>query len=337
MEALLKDARYACAMMRRNPGFTTAGLLTLALGMIPGFPVWWSSAVPKPRVRSVSYVVTPGYAEALGLRLKAGRFFQAPDLTGGVRPWIVNEEFARLYLPPKPLGQQFVVPASGPGAQTPVPETVHQIIGVVGNVLKNGNDSKPLAAHYILARSRDDVRFYGRFQIVVRAAAAPATLAPQMRAVIRDLAPAAAVETETLENRFAESVGEPRFAMIILVTFVMLALVLASIGLYGVLSYGVTQRRREPGVRAALGAGRRDRVGLVLREALSVTAIGLAIGLPGAAALTRLMQSVLFGVTPLDPVSFAVAPVVLALVAAAACLLPASRAASSDPFRSAAL
>jgi putative ABC transport system permease protein len=320
---------------RAIPGVIAAGAGNMMpLGnatMIAGFPAVWSSATPKPRVRSISYIVTPGYAEAVGLRLKAGRFFQETDLASGVRPWIVNEEFAHLYLPHNPVGMRFVVPASGPGTQPPIPERTNEVVGIVGNVLKSGNDSKPQAEHYLLARTIDDARFSSQFQIVVRAAGNPSALAPQMRAAVRDLAPTAAVETETLANRFAESVGEPRFAMTILVTFATLALVLASIGLYGVLSYGVTQRKRELGVRAALGASRGSLVALVIREGLAVTALGLAVGLVAAAALTRLMQGVLFGVTPLDAASFVTAPLVLLPVAVAACLLPASRAARTDP------
>ena len=113
---------------------------------------------------------------------------------------------------------------------------------------------------------------------------------------------------------------------------------LASVGLYGVLSYSVSQRRREFGVRAALGASRRRLLLLVLREGLTLTAIGITLGLAGAAALTRLMQSALFGITPLDPTSFALAASLLLTVALAACLIPGTRAASVDPaesFRSA--
>ena len=114
-------------------------------------------------------------------------------------------------------------------------------------------------------------------------------------------------------------------------TFAALALALASVGLYGVLSYGVAQRRRELALRAALGARRADLVGLVLREGLAVTIAGAALGLVAATGLTRWMQGVLFGVTPLDAVSFALAPVVLLPVAVAACLLPARRAGATDP------
>ena len=119
--------------------------------------------------------------------------------------------------------------------------------------------------------------------------------------------------------------------MTVLVSFAALALVLASIGLYGVLTYAVSQRRRELGVRAALGASRLALVSLVLREGLAASTIGVVLGLAGAGALTRLMRATLFGVAPLDPVSFAIAPLVLVPVALAACLLPANRAASTDP------
>jgi ABC-type antimicrobial peptide transport system permease subunit len=118
---------------------------------------------------------------------------------------------------------------------------------------------------------------------------------------------------------------------VVLGTFAILALLLAGGGLYAVLSYAVSQRRREFGVRAALGAGRSELVGLVLREAMSVTAIGLAIGLTAAALLTRFLEGMLFGVAPLDSITFAAAPVLLVGVAVAACIGPARRAARADP------
>jgi ABC-type antimicrobial peptide transport system permease subunit len=135
----------------------------------------------------------------------------------------------------------------------------------------------------------------------------------------------------TLASQVEHSVGEPRFAAFVLVAFASLALLLAATGLYGVLSHGVEQRRREMGVRLAVGATRFSIVTLVLRQGLAVTGVGLAIGLAGSAAATRLMEGVLFGIQPLDIVSFAVAPAVLLAVAAVACLLPARRAATTDP------
>jgi ABC-type antimicrobial peptide transport system permease subunit len=183
---------------------------------------------------------------------------------------------------------------------------------------------------YIVAR--DQAEFGSRFELVIRTAGAPSSLAPGVRAAVHDALPAAAIETLPLSQRVAESVDQPRFAATVLVTFAILALTLASVGLYGVLSYNVSQRRRELGVRAALGAGKPDLVRLVIREGLGASTLGLILGLLAAAALTRLMQSVLFGVGPLDAVAFAAAPLVLIPIAVIACLLPASRAAQTDPI-----
>jgi ABC-type antimicrobial peptide transport system permease subunit len=154
-----------------------------------------------------------------------------------------------------------------------------------------------------------------------------------LRAAVREIEPNAVAldRVATLSSQIATSVGQPRFAATVLGVFAALALTLAAIGLYGVLSYNVSARRREIGVRAALGASRRDLLGLVLRQGLGVTAIGLAIGLIAAAGLTRLMETMLFGVEALDPLSFIAAPAVLFAVACLACLVPAARAARVDP------
>lgn len=134
-----------------------------------------------------------------------------------------------------------------------------------------------------------------------------------------------------LADKLSSSVGEPRFAAFVLVTFSAIALVLAATGLYGVLSYSVAQRRSEIGIRAALGATKSNLVRMVLREGLTATVIGLIGGVAAAALATRAMASVLFGVTPLDRVAFSVGPLVLLVVACAACLIPAWRAARIDP------
>jgi putative ABC transport system permease protein len=291
---------------------------------IAGFPAPWTPpGGERKSARSLIYLVTPGYAEALGLRVKKGRLFAAGDLTGGVNAWMVNEEFARMYLPPDPIGYRWTNPA------TPTsPERINEVVGVVGNTLKNGNDSAAQPEVYQLPR--EPGRFFARFEIVARTAVDPSSVAPVLRSAVRDLAPSAAVETVVLTQRVAESVDEPRFATTILATFALLALALASVGLYGVLSYGVSQRRRELGLRAALGASRSTIVRQIVGEGLRVTTIGLLIGLAAAAAVTRMMQSVLFGIEPLDAVSFGLAPIVLVPIAVLACLVPAARAASTD-------
>jgi predicted permease len=317
------------ARTRALPGVSVAGASNMMpldrATLIAGFPAPWTAPGGERRsARSLTYIVTPGYAEALGLRLKKGRVFAESDFGSGVVPWVVNEEFARLYLPSDPIGYQWKYPATAA-----TPERINEVVGVVANTLKNGNDTAVQPENYQIPR--DPARFTGRFEIVARTAGDPSAAAPALRSLVRELAPGSAVETVTLSQRLETSVDEPRFAMTILVVFALLALTLASIGLYGVLSYSVSQRRRELGVRTALGASRSAIVRQVIGEGLVVTAIGLGIGLASAAALTRLMQSALFGIEPLDPVSFVLAPVVLIPIALAACLLPAVRAASTDP------
>jgi ABC-type antimicrobial peptide transport system permease subunit len=134
-----------------------------------------------------------------------------------------------------------------------------------------------------------------------------------------------------LSDKVSASVATPRFAAALLAGFAGVALLLAAIGLYGVLSYGVSERQREMGVRAALGASRGRIVALVVREGLIVVTAGLVVGLAGAAASSRLMEAALFGVTPLDPLSYLFAPAILLAVAVAACLVPARRASRVEP------
>jgi putative ABC transport system permease protein len=322
VQAMLQRARAL-------PGVIAAGASNMmpldGATAIAAFPSPWMAAGGEPRTaRSFQYSITPGYAEALGLRLKKGRFFSERDRSTGVREWIVNEEFARQYLPPDPIGYQWTPPAAGTA-----PGRTNEIVGVVANTLKNGNDTAVQSEHYNVPQA--PVRFYGRFEIVARTAGDPSSVAPQLRALARELAPTSAVETVVLSQRLAESMDQPRFAMTVLVAFAVLALALASVGLYGVLSYGVSQRRREMGLRAALGASRRRLMALVIGEGLAVTSIGLAAGLIGAALVTRLMQGALFGIAPLDLMSFAAAPLALVPVAIASAALPALRAASTDP------
>jgi len=314
--------------LRAMPGVVAAGAGNMApldnSTMISGFPAPWTAPGAQPtNARAVSYIVTPGYQDALGLRVRQGRLFVDGDISSGTRAWVVNEEFARLYLPPQPLGYRFE-------QQTDAGKRQVEIVGIVANVLKDGNDRKPQPDMYVVARDRAE--FGARFELVIRTAGAPASLAPSVRAAVHDALPAAAIETVPLSQRVAASVDQPRFATTVLVTFAILALTLASVGLYGVLSYNVSQRRRELSVRAALGAEKSDLVRLVIREGLGATTMGLALGLLTAAGLTRLMQSVLFGVGPLDLVAFAAAPFILIPIAIVACLLPAARAARTDPI-----
>jgi putative ABC transport system permease protein len=172
----------------------------------------------------------------------------------------------------------------------------------------------------------------GHVTLVVKTHGDPAAMAPLLKDVVQQMEPRATIERlGPLTAKISASVGEPRFATFVLVAFAALALVLATTGLYGVLSYNVARRRREMAVRTALGATRGDIVKMVLREGLTMTVIGLAVGVALAAFATRAMASALFGVTPLDTVAFSAGPLLLFVLACATCLIPAHRAVSIDP------
>jgi putative ABC transport system permease protein len=319
------------ARLRSMRGVSAAG----AGAMIPlmartaatGFTLPEAVSGGKPRQgRALVYWVTPGYAEALGLRLRDGRFFEDRDGRGGTLATVVNQEFLRQHLNVSdPIGLRI------PGLVGQDPRVVAEIVGVVGNVLKDGNDRQPTPELYFVHGSHGQ-RISGQINFVIHADGNPATLAPDVRGVLSQMASEAIIDRiEPLSVNLSASLDAPRFAASIVGGFALVAIVLAAIGLYGVLSYSVSQRVRELAIRSALGAQRFDLVRLVLHEGLSVTFTGIALGVLGSGLLTRLMQDLLFGVSPLDAVAFTIAPLVLVVASVGACLGPALRAASTDP------
>lgn len=319
--------------LRALPGVEAAGAGNMApfggSTSIAGFPLPGAqTADGQPvQVRALSHTVSPGYAEALKMRLVEGRFINAADVTASTRALLVNEAFVRTYLTDgRPaLGRRF--DGLGDDDEDAAP---YELVGVVANVLPAAIDGKPEPAIYV---SHGRGSEYNRASLLVRTTSDPASFGPALRAIVRDVEPnAVAVDNiATLSSQVAASVATPRFAASVLGAFALLALVLAAVGLYGVLSYNVTTRRREMGVRAALGASRWNIVRIVLAQGLGVTAAGLAAGMIAASLLTRLMQNQLFGIKPLDPVSFIAAPAVLFAFAILACAIPARRATRIDP------
>ena len=324
-----REERFAQQLLdrlRSLPGVTAAGVANMA-------PLERSSLVAQVTLRGdaeepitarvLSYVVTPGFTEAMGLRLREGRPFQASDVSAPVVPILVNEEFVRLHLADgRPVaGRRFTSSFD--------PQSTTEIVGVVGNVLKDGLDRAPQPEIYTLPYGSRSLS--SDFNLAVRTAGDPLAIVAPLRAAVTDIDPAVAVDDfETMAGKVSASVSAPRFATTILAAFATIALALAAIGLYGVLSYQVSQRRRELGVRAALGASRPALLRLVLRQGLAVTAAGIVIGLVAALWLSELMAGLLFGVEAHDAVAFIVAPVALLVVAVAAILIPARRAASAD-------
>ena len=320
--------------IRATPGVTSAG----AANMMPLMPMTAVTGVTLPAAvgggkptsgRVLSYVVTPGYAEAMQLRLKEGRFFNERDTTSGVRAAIVNQEFVRQFLVgPRAVGLRLESALRG-RVRRRDRDHRRRRRRVEGRERRRRASRKCISC---TARARTASAASRRLSCA--ASAGHTELTATLRRLVREIDGGAAIDSVApLRTLVSASWAQPRFAASVVSGFARLAIGLAAIGLYGALSYSVSQRRRELGVRAALGATRGALVRLVLREGVSVTLAGVGLGIIAASLLTRLMTSLLFGTSPLDALSFSLGPALLVVVGVAASLVPALRAASIDPAR----
>ncbi len=315
--------------VRALPGVESAG----SADMVPVDLHFSRSSVyiegqPAPRAArapvAMSNRVSPGYFQAMGTRLLRGRDFIEQDDDNAPRVAIVNETFARRFFPGEDaIGKRFSL--GSPDA------ALTQIIGVVedGKYAGLNEDPKPFVARPIWQSS------VGPTSVIVRAAGSQAPLPTLIAAVRREaqqLDPHLPVASNTLVGKLSLPLLPARITAAALGGFGLLALVLAAMGIYGVMSYAVTQRTREIGVRMALGASSTDVLKLVIGQGMTLTLAGVAIGLGAALALTRLMKSLLFGVSATDPLTFAVIAALLAFVTLLACYLPARRATKVDPM-----
>ena len=268
--------------------------------------------------------ITPGYPESMGMRLVSGRWIEDTDDESAPLVVVINEGLARRFFPNEdPIGQRLNL------NDTANPQW-RQIVGVAAEARHFSIQGGSRDALYLPYRQSVTSTFY----VTVRSARDPAGLAAEVRAAVTEADPLLAVsEIQPMEAVVAGALGPERFVTVLVGLFAGVALVLAVVGLYGVVSYGVSQRVREIGVRLAVGAASGQVCGLVLRQSLWPVAVGLVLGVTGAAFLTRLMDSLLFGVSATDPWTYGLVSLLLALVAAAASALPAHRASCVDPIR----
>jgi putative ABC transport system permease protein len=293
-----------------------------------GFEVVGGSHSEPARRASAHYqIVGAGYFETLGIPLVRGRAFTARDSAASPSICIVNEEFARRYLSDRdPIGARIAVSAMDPAGPRTV---VREVVGVSRQVKVDGPGERQNAIEIYVPVLQNP--WYGA-SIAVKTAAEPTALAPAIRAAVaradKDLP---VTRLRTMDEVAAGSIAQPAFRAELAALFAGLALLLAAAGVFGVLAFAVSQRLREFGIRRALGARAVDVVRLVAVAALRITVAGAAVGLIAAAALTRFLGALLFGVRPLDPATFFAAPALLVGVALVACAAPALRAVRVDP------
>ncbi|HEU4930623.1 MAG TPA: ABC transporter permease [Pyrinomonadaceae bacterium] len=312
------------------PGVTSAGVVTPlpdARGFdTTGIDIEHQPVPPGQEPMVDRYIMTPGYLQALGIRLDRGREITDQDAQDAPLVLLVSESLATRFWPNEdPIGKRIKLPWN-PGRED---EPWRTVVGVVKDVKQYGLDKPGTSALY-LPHTQYPVPF---MTLVVRTAGDPAEMTATVRQAVqkldRDQVP---TEIATMSDVMAKSIQTQRFSMFVLGAFAILALALAAVGIYGVMSYVVAQRTHEIGIRIALGARMGNISMLVLKNALRMTITGIVLGAAGAFALTRLMKSLLFGVMPTDIPTFVVVCLSLMVVALVACYLPARRAAKVDPL-----
>jgi putative ABC transport system permease protein len=337
-DAIRAHMRELSDKLSSLPGVRAASFSSGALPLL-GEDDWffWIDGKPKPASQSemnsaLVYIVEPGYLTTMGIPLKQGRFFTDQDNERSPNVAVIDEALAKKYF----------------GAENPIGKRIHlgddedslQIVGVVGHTKQwdlGPDERQPLQTQlYIPFRAMSDGELRGGISgvdVVMRSDGAGLALWDSIRGAVQSHNSQNIItRPQTMNDVIAGSLARRRFSMTLLNAFAAVALLLASVGLYGVISYLVGQRTHELGVRIALGAGRREVLRLVINHGMKMALGGVAIGLIAAFGLTRLMANMLYGVSPTDPVTFAAIALLLVAVAMAACLVPAWRATKVDPL-----
>jgi predicted permease len=325
-EARIAFHRRAVAALGAIPGVRSAAASsTLPLSgndMGIGFRIEGRPVRDEDHGNAAYHAVSPDYFATMGMRLLRGRVFTERDDEHARGVIVISDTMARTYWPNEdPLGKRITVSYGNSGSR--------EVIGIVADVKESAVSEPPRAEMYTPFAQTP----WPFFTVVVRADRDPAPLAAALRTTVTQLDPEQPPgDVQTLGYYLREATAQPRFTAALAATFALLATVLAGLGIYGVLAYSVAQRRREIGIRMALGARAADVRALVVGQAVALGAIGVAAGVAAAIGLTRVLASLLFGVSASDPLTFAGVCMVLLIVVGAAAYLPARRATRVDPL-----
>jgi hypothetical protein len=280
-------------------------------------------------VNAIERVVSPSYFAALDIRLTAGRALNDADTMTSPQVIVVNRSFAARYLGATPIGA--IVPNLG---MCRGDNDRWQVVGVVDDVQQSAVSDPAQPELFIPFRQNGCPTAIPQPIVVIRTAGDPTAYVATLRSLLRAEAPSLALDSVmTMDERVMTMLAKPRLYAVVLVGFGVFALAIAGVGLYGVLSYSVAQRAREIGVRTALGAQPADIVALVLGQVAVIASAGIGVGVWVAFAVSRSLTTVLYGVNPHDAASFVAVPLLLVVVTAVACVVPARRAARVDPLK----
>jgi putative ABC transport system permease protein len=278
--------------------------------------------------------ISSDFFKAIGARLVSGRFFSARDDASAPPVVIVNQALAESYWPGQdPIGKEIGVDYVGAGRNTTSAPRFRQVVGIVANVKQKGLDLPAERALYTPYLQDETNHAFAGFNLFVRTIGPPTSVAGTVRALVRSLRPEQPIDVmQTMNDALFRALAPRRLSLVLVASFAALALSLSAIGIFGMIAYAVSQRTHEFGVCMALGARRRDVLQLVLGEGFKIVTAGVCAGIAASFALTRFMRSLLYGVGPNDPLTFAIVAVLFALVALAACYVPARRASHVDPM-----
>jgi putative ABC transport system permease protein len=278
--------------------------------------------------------ISSDFFKAIGTRLVSGRFFTVHDDANAPAVVIVNQALAESYWPGQdPIGKEIGVDYVGAGRNTAGAPRFRQVVGIVANVKQKGLDLPAKPALYTPYLQDETNHDFAGFNLFVRTTGPPTSIAGTVRVLVHSLRPDQPIDVmQTMNDALFRALAPRRLSLVLVGSFAALALLLSAIGIFGMIAYAVSQRTHEFGVRMALGAQRHDIVRLVLDEGFKIVTTGVVAGIVASFALTRFMRSLLYGIGPNDPLTLAFVVVLFALVALAACYVPARRAMGVDPM-----